>query len=533
MITRLTGVGRLRAVRGRSCRGEDRTRVDSPRKRPRHALKLKLFAGLLAAPLVSACVSSTPLPAPKVQPPVAFEAPRPSSEGLAPTALDRWWTLYADAQLDALVDRALASSPDARDAIAKLEQAAAIREQNIAQLYIPTSTLSATATENYTKFIESAGTIGGGAVGGGGGFLQGGAVTNLTGSFTSAWELDLWGRRRAGRDVINSDFYTAALTFEATRISLAASVAQSLFQARGLALQLRDAVETARITRELARIAGVKAKSGLGSRADQDQTAANAEAADAQVESLTAQLTGARRTLLVLIGQGFDPLASLEATATVGTVPPVPDQVPGELLRRRPDIRAAESRLNSATATLKVNELALLPTIRLNPGFTLSKNGGPFGATTAAWSVGANLSAPVLDRPRLLAAIRAQHAVAEQQVIAYEKAVQTAYGDTENAFVFLASDRRRVDMLSTAETRAKSAYDKASLGYARGLNDLQTALSAETSWRNIRTQLTNAQATLMQRSVQVFRSLGGGWSPDQVAAASTRAGLVASVAGEK
>jgi len=150
-----------------------------------------------------------------------------------------------------------------------------------------------------------------------------------------------------------------------------------------------------------------------------------------------------------------------------------------------------------------------------------------FGVTDTAWSVAANLTMPILDRPRLLAQIHAQKAVAEQNVIAYEKAVQTAYGDTETAFNYLQSDTRRVQMLTSAERRAESAYEKARVGYARGVNDLTAALQAETTWRSTRTQLTSAQTTQMQRSVQVFKALGGGWTPDQPAAGTPFAATAA------
>ncbi len=82
-------------------------------------------------------------------------------------------------------------------------------------------------------------------------------------------------------------------------------------------------------------------------------------------------------------------------------------------------------------------------------------------------------------------------------------------------------------MLTTAEARAQSAYEKSRIGYARGLNDLQTALVAETTWRNIRGQLSAAKSTLLQRSVQVFKALGGGWTPEAPAADTAYAVLSA------
>jgi multidrug efflux system outer membrane protein len=479
--------------------------------------RIFLISAASLLPLVAGCVTPNTVRTPAAQPPVAYRSPQPDRDSLTAAAFDNWWTLYGDAQLNALVDEALKGAPDARDAFARLEQAAAVRSGQIAQLWIPSGNPSVTGTHTDTTILESA-TPGGSGSGGGGSFITPGIANSLNANFNVSWELDLWGRRPAALRTVNADFFTAAFTYEATRTALIANVAQQLFQARGLALQLRDAVETARISNEVARIARVKFEHGLATAGEADQSAASAEAADAQVESLQAQLDAARRTLLVLIGRGFDPLESLPAAAAVGAPPPVPASVPGELLRRRPDVRAAEWKIVSASGTLRVNELAVLPTLKINPGISLAKSTGPFATTSTAWSVAGNLTMPILDRPRLLAQIRAQKAVAEQNVIAYERTVQTAYGDAETAFNYLQSDTKRVRMLTDAERRAESAYEKARVGYARGVSDLTAALQAETTWRNTRSQLTSAQTTQMQRSVQVFKALGGGWSPDQPAA---------------
>jgi NodT family efflux transporter outer membrane factor (OMF) lipoprotein len=475
----------------------------------------RLLAISGAALLTAGCVTPKVSP-PQVTPPRAYEAPKAPTDSLTPASLERWWTLYDDPQLNQLVDQALSTAHDERDARARLEQAAAIRSQTRAQVILPTGNPSATATRTQNYLLQSTSPFG-----------QSGATENLSANFNVSWELDLFGRRGAQLRAADADFYTAAFTYEATRTSLIANVAQSLFQARGLALQLADAQEIARIDHQLEDVARKRFQLGLAAESDLDQAAATAESADAQAENLRAQLVAARRTLLVLIGLGFDPLERLPAAPKVGTPPPVPATLPGDLLRRRPDVRAAEWRLVSASKTLKVDELALLPTIKLNPGVSLTKSTGIFGATTAAWSIGANLTQPVLDRPRLVAQIHAQHAVAEQDVVAYEKAVQTAYSDAENALVYLDSDTRRVDMLRRAEARAQSAYDKSRTAYARGLVDLTTALQAETTWRNIRTQRSSAQATLMQRSVQVFKALGGGWTPETPAAGTAYASMAA------
>ena len=478
-------------------------------------MKRVLLISAAAALLASGCVTSKVRKA-EVTPPPGYESPTPNAAALAPAALDNWWTLYRDDQLNSLVDEALKNAPDAKTALAVLDQAAAVRTQTLDQLYIPQGSLQGTATRTQTSVLSTTGAFG--SV-----FAPPGATENFNTNFDVSWELDLFGRRAAGRRGANADFYTAAFTFEATRTSLIANVANSLFQARGLALQLQDAQETARVDRELAHIADVQQKAGLVASSDVDQSVASAEAADAQAESYRAQLLAAQRSLLVLIGRGFDKVETLPASATVGAPPPVPATLPGDLLRRRPDVRAAEWKIVSARSTLKTDDLAVLPTIKLQPGVQLTKSTGPFGSTSDAWSIAANLAQPILDRPRLIAQIHAQRAVAEQDVIAYEKAVQTAYSDVETAFNYLDSDARRVRMLTDAEARARSAYEKSKLGYARGLNDLTTALQAENTWRNVESQLSSAQITLMERSVQAFKALGGGWSPDRPAAATVLA----------
>jgi len=466
-----------------------------------------------AALLTTGCVTSTVRKA-EVTPPPAYEASKPDADSLTPAALDNWWTLYGDAQLNGLVDEALKNAPDSKTAFAVLDQAAAVRTETLDRLYIPSGQLQGSATRTQSSQL-GAGSSGIGAI-----FAPPGATESYTASFDVSWELDLFGRRKAGRRGADADFYNAAFTYEATRTALIANVANSLFQARGLAIQMQDALETARIDRELAHVSDVQQKAGLVASADVDQSLAQAEAADAQAESFRAQLLAAQRSLLVLIGHGFDKVESLPASPTVGTPPPVPTTIPGDLLRRRPDVRAAEWKIVSASATLKTDDLALLPTINLQPGISITKSTGPFGYSSAAWDIGAALTQPILDRPRLIAQIRGQRAVAEQDVIAYEKAVQTAYGDAETAFTYLDSDARRVRMLTEAEARAESAYEKARLGYARGFSDLTTALQAETTWRSVRSQLSSAQITLMERSVQTFKALGGGWSPDRPAAAT-------------
>ncbi len=482
-----------------------------------------LLAAALLAPVLAACATGEVRKA-DVRLPAAFEAPQPG-QTVEAQALDQWWTLYNDAQLTALVQQALANSPDARDAVAKLDQARAVRQAAL-YAYNPQGALTASGSKSQYNPLSSSASLSdfeslGGVGGGIGGVGAGGSnVSSLLASesyslgFNVSWELDLFGRRRAARRSADAELRNAEFVYDATRWSLAANVADSLFQARGLAIQLDQAQETQRIEQQLYDVSKARVDHGLAPSADSAQTQANLQIAQAQAEGLRAQLTAARRTLLVLIGKGVDPLASLPVPADVGAPPPVPATAPGELLVRRPDVREAQQRVESALGKLTLNKRALLPTFTLQPGVGIIQAGSSAASRLSFWTLAANAALPVLDRPRLLSLVRQQRDVAEQAVIAYEKSVQTAYGDAENAFGYYDSDKRRVAVLIEAEKNAGFAYRAKQTGYTRGLNDLQTTLNAEAQWRQARLTLAQAQVTLMQRSVQLFKALGGGWSPN-------------------
>ncbi|HEX8233924.1 MAG TPA: TolC family protein [Caulobacteraceae bacterium] len=465
-------------------------------------------------PLLAACATNTKVREADLRVPAAFEA-RSSQQGQV--EIDRWWTLYGDPQLEQLVEEALANSFDIEDALLRLEQAYYSRRAAVAAL-LPQSSVTGSAAYGGTEILN-----GGGATTPDPTLppvptLSTGAATTLSATFNVSWEVDLFGRRRTTRRLAERELQTATFTYEATRTALAANVAQSLFEARGFALQLADARETVRINTELERIARIRVEVGLSPGSDLDQAVANTRTAEAAVEQLQAQLDTARRNLMLLVGRATDPLASLPVAAEVGNPPPTPPVLPAELLQRRPDVRQAEIALQAELQRLELRRLALYPTINLQPGVTLTQTIGSGNVTSGLWSLGAGLTVPILERPRLLAEVGVQRAFAEQQVVAFERAVQTAYAESENALVLLESDRRRVAVLSDAVARAEAAARKTRTAYSRGFSDLQTALIAETTWRNLHSQLVQAEAILMQRSVQLFRALGGGWTPSAPAA---------------
>jgi outer membrane protein, multidrug efflux system len=489
--------------------------ADRRRTATRLIARVGLGAGASLAVLAMAGCNATAPRTPDTRLPAAFEAP--AGTPLPAAALDQWWTQFDDPQLNGLIATALEKSPDARSAAAVLEEARAVRKGQIRQLFIPSGQIKGAASRQHTDILDQSGQ----------GFTLGGDTDNYSAGFDVSWELDYLGRRKAGLQVVNNDLAAARFAYEGARAALAANVAQSYFEAKGLAVQLEDARQGARISQGLLDLAAEKARRGLSAGSEADSAAATLAQSQAQAADLESQLQAARRSLLILVGRGIDPLASLSVDAVLAQPPAIPAAVPGELLARRPDVREAQARLASAAGNLKVNQKALYPTFTLTPGVGWAKSvspafnfgqggagGGTVSTTTGTWTLGGNVSIPLLNIPQLLAEIDAQDARTEQAAVAYEKAIQTAYGEAENAMAQLASDQRRVTLLKAGETRAANAYAASRKGYAAGLTDQTTNLQNEQSWRSARTALTGAQTQALLRAVQTYKALGGGWSPN-------------------
>lgn len=465
----------------------------------RPSLSLTLPALLLLAGCAATSVSR-----PDLRLPERFTADTRGQDAqpASAQALDRWWLLFSDAELTALEDEALAHAPDARSALAVLDEARATRSKALLA-YDVQGNASGSITRGQTS------------VSGNSAFQMApaGQTTTTAGSFSPSWELDLFGRRGAARQAADADLVTATFTYHAALQSLTAQVASNLFEARGLSLQLAEARDSLRVARELAEIGVRKARAGIGADVDADSLIADRATAQANVVQLEAQLAVSRQSLLVLLGRAGAAPESLPVDGALGQPPDVPQTTPATLLVKRPDVMQAEARLRSAMGTLRLDSLALLPKINLQASTSISAIAGPAGYTTSLWSLAAGVAMPVFDRARLLGEVRAQRARAEQAAIAYEKAVQTGFGEAQNQLATYGADRARLGLLVEAEARARHAFDGQNAGYRTGVVDLTALLTAERTWRSSRNALSMLRATTLSDGVNVFRALGGGWTP--------------------
>ncbi len=505
---------------------------------------------LLATSLLAGCAGGG-LSKPSTAVPVAYQGRTGVDAALPQQALDAWWRLYDDPQLTAVVEEGLRNNYDVRTSLERIREQRAARaqtlsaylpqgdllgqalEQNISQSFGGvgvTTNLGTTTTTTTTGSNGSSGTTGASVTSGGTAssgttgitgstsstgaeLTPSGATQTYAGGFTIAYEVDLFGRRRAAKRAADADVLAQRFDAEATRSSMATSIANALFQARGDAAQLADARETLRIAHLLTVGADLSAAHGLTSTSDAARLESDEATDAAEATRLEAVSRASRRSLLDLIGRGAASIETLVVEPIAKPPPAPPATTPGELLVRRPDVRRAQAQLRSAAGQLDLDKLQLFPDFSLQPGIQLVKSTGSFDEFSSIWSVGLNASAPVLDRFRLLDIIHGQRARGEQAVIAYEKAVQDAYRDAENGLNTLDSDRRRVASLQVAVNRALFAFNAKKRGYDLGLADLTTLLTAEGTLRAARSTLTTAQVASLMDSATLFQALGGGWTP--------------------
>jgi NodT family efflux transporter outer membrane factor (OMF) lipoprotein len=434
--------------------------------------------------------------------PAAYEGPA----SVAPPgaiALDRWWTAYGDEQLNTLVDQALARNPDVRTASARLDEVKAQRTGAILQ-YLPQGDAQGSARKTHTEQLS-------GTTANIPGFSTSGTSKNYSANFNVSWESIRGGGPSSPTRPPTPKSTGRASPTKLARASIAAETADAYFQARGLSIQLADALQTVRIRQQIYDLADKRGKAGIAATSEADRVAADLAQAQSQVAGLEAQLQVQKRAILILAGRIVEPTANISAPPEVGARRPCRRRSQ-RALGAAPGRAPGAGAVRSAAGQQTLAQLAFFPTFTFSPGIGWSKIEQPgFSSETENWILGGSVLQPILSIPRLMSELKAQNARTEQAVTAYEKTVQTAFQESEAALVSLDADRRQVTILADGEVRAQRAFKAQALGYQHGVTNLDDLLTAEQNWRVIRVQLAAAQVQALRRSVQAYKALGGGW----------------------
>lgn len=448
--------------------------------------------------LLSACASTPEYQAPQIALPPAFVHAAPAAE--TPDIAADWWNAYADAELDRLLRQVGQANAELAQAEARWRQAMALVDAARA-LEQPQLGASATATRSGASRASSATGTGTG--------------TALSTGLTLAWTPDLWGRVAQQRSAAEAGVEAQAALLDAARLALQLSAAQGYVRLRArdaqLALQARAETAYAR-SLELTR---AQYQAGLVARADVIQAETQLQSLRTQVFAIGRQRALEANALALLAGATPAELRIAAHDQALPAMPAVPAALPAELLRRRPDLAAAERQLAAAHAQWGVSQRAWLPDL------TLSASGGLQGGSLASlldaparvWSLGPSLAATLFDGGTRRAAEAQALAVYDAQAAAWRAGVLAAVRETEDALAqlaFLSEQQREQQRLV-----ALAAENEQVVGYryAAGEISFLEVATAQNLALTARRDLLDVQADRLAASMALVAALGGGWQP--------------------
>lgn len=428
--------------------------------------------------------------------------------GVTPNAtvdLARWWTRFDDPLLGQLIEEALHASPDLASVRTRLREARA-RRTVAAAARLPSVSASAAASRSHTSEEVGRGT-----------------TTELySAGFDAAWEVDVFGGVRRSVDAAEADLEASIESVRDAQVTLAAEVARTYIEVRGLQRRLAIARENLVTQDETLELTAWRAEAGLVSSQDVDQARTNVEQTRALIPALEISLAAVAHALDVLLGQA--PGGARARLAEEVALPPVPAAIavgiPADALRQRPDVRAAERTLAAETARVGVAQAARYPAFNLAGSVGVEALSASALGNSGAWaaSLFAGIVAPIFDGGRLRAQVEIQDAVRERAEIAYRQAVLGALEDVENALVALVQTREREAALERAADAAQSAAALGRQRYSAGLVDFQSVLDSERSVLTIEDSLAATRTDGVLALIRLYKALGGGWSSESTLA---------------
>jgi NodT family efflux transporter outer membrane factor (OMF) lipoprotein len=406
-----------------------------------------------------------------------------------------WWSTFDDPVLARLVEQALAANTNIDAAGARVRQARATLASARAGWW-PTLDFSASAARLMGVGSEA----------------QVPDRTTYGAGFDARYELDLFGGQRRAVQASTADLAAVEANLHSTQLTVAAEVALNYVDARLAQRQLEIARANLAAQDETLQIVQWRVQAGLVGALDLEQARQLRAQTAASVPLREQALSSALNRLSVLTGSApgtvdasFEPATPIPMAVAAGL------SVPAEMLRRRPDVTAAERTLVAETARIGAREADLYPSLGLSG--SLTGNTSNWGDLTNAsfGNFAAGLTAPIFQGGRLRAAVEQQRAAAIQALAVYRDTVLVALEESENALVAISvTDRRERDLI-LAEEAARNATALARSQYQAGIIDFSNLLDAERSLLTTQTSRAAAQADRAAATVQLYKALGGGW----------------------
>ena len=455
----------------------------------------------IVATLCCGCTVGPDYKKPAVTVPSSYRglAPEASANNGSSLSLgdQKWFEVFQDEQLRALIRTALEQNYDVRIAGTRILAARAQLGVTRADQYPNVSGGASLVDQRNARsalipaFEASAGSL----------------------NVSAAWELDFWGKFRRATEAARANLLASEAARQEVIATLVANVSAAYFQLRALDSELEISQRTLGSRQESLRLTHILADGGSTSMLDVRQAEQLVFTATAEIPALEQQIEQQENLISTLLGKNPDTVARGQKLTDQPHLPEIPAGITSALLERRPDIRAAEQQLIAANAEIGVARAAYFPQISLSgdAGFESLALSNLFSGPAGAWTYGASITQPIFTAGRIRSNVRFAEAQQQGALLFYEQTIQGAFRNVSDALI---ANRKSKEFRAQQELLFQSAQDAARLSHMRyngGVTGYLEVLTNETNAFSAELELVQAQLNEQLALVQIYQALGGGW----------------------
>lgn len=460
----------------------------------------------LLAVFLGGCSLAPPLQTPKIAPAVGeFKEEKIWLPAQPADKLPReaWWTLYGDKALDTLQQRMIANSPNLAAALARYQAATAYNEQIRAALF-PTVDAKASAQRNRQSEQRPLRVLGPNSPD---------IYEDYSVGLGINYELDLWGRVRNQVASASASEKAAQADLESARLSLQAQLADYYLTLRGLDEEnslLNDTVTAYAKALEMTR---ARHAGGISSGLDEARAQNQFESARSQASQTLAARALIEHAIAALIGEPASTF-SIAPQQVALTLPNIPAGLPSTLLQRRPDIAAAQRRIEAANAEIGVARAGYFPSLMLGAvfGYQTSQAGNLINTPNRFWAIGPSLLLNVFDAGQRQAKVAQSRAALDELSAQYRSVALAAFQQVEDNLAQLQHYHTALEAEQAAAAAAQRSLDFANTRYREGAISYLEVVSSQTTTLQAQRNALAINTRQLRASVQLIRALGGGWT---------------------
>ena len=422
-------------------------------------------------------------------------------------AKGRWWELFADPALDALMERATTNNQSLRAALARFDQARAVARVSRSEFFPALDFNPNADRQRYSPNQQpSFGNL---------------TATTLRTPLDLSYEVDLWGRIRRSLEGARADAQASAADLHNTLLSLQAEVAQNYLTLRATDRQLAVVRRSIALRREARDILQSRVEAGTAPELDLARADTEVAAAETELARHHRTRSSLETALAILTGTPAPVFAVPEFADAAALLPAIPPALPSELLERRPDIASAERQLAAANARIGVAKAAFFPVLRLtgSAGFISAELDSLFNWDSRVWSIGPSLSLPIFAGGRNRANLAKARATFDESVAKYRQQVLVAFGEVQEQLTGLKHLSAEADAIERTRDAARRTHEFARARYDGGIVSYIEVIESQRTLLNSELDAARLLGQRQASTVQLIKALGGGWNSESLISA--------------